>query len=64
MKLKIHNVSGYQPGSIISVDDIDGVPAERFWRNRLKDAKIDNCVEIVKPRAQRKREGVENADNC
>lgn len=26
--------------------DSDGVPIERYWRDRFKDAPIDNCLEI------------------
>jgi hypothetical protein len=28
-------------------DDGKGNPLESFWRNRLKDAKLDNCIEVV-----------------
>ncbi len=49
MKLKINNVAGYQTGSTYTIKtDQNGVPLERFWRNRLKDAKTDKCVEVVK----------------
>ncbi len=27
--------------------DKDGTPVERYWRDRLKDAKKDMCVEFV-----------------
>ena len=54
MKLKINNVRGYS--GIIDVADNNGIPVERFWRNRLKDAGIDNCVEVVKPRAKKTKE--------
>lgn len=47
MKLKINNVSGYS-GTVEIKTDVNNIPLERFWRRRLKDAKIDNCVEIVK----------------
>lgn len=51
IKLKINSVPGY--AGIISVQtDDNGVPLERFWRNRLKDAKADNCVEVVTTRTQ------------
>lgn len=48
MKLKINNVPGYSGVININADE-NGVPLERFWRNRIRDAKTDNCVEIVKP---------------
>ncbi len=35
--------------SIISVEaDKEGIPLNIFWRNRLRDSEIDNCVEIIK----------------
>lgn len=49
IKLKINKVPGYA-GTVTVQTDNNDVPLERFWRNRLKDAKADNCVEIVKPR--------------
>jgi len=33
--------------AIIEINDQDGVPTDLFWRNRLKDSAIDNCIEIV-----------------
>ena len=50
MKLKINNVKGFS--GTITVEDNGGVPVERFWRNRLKDAETDNCVEVVKTSAK------------
>lgn len=54
MKLKINNVPGYS--GTIDIEDVKGIPTNPFWRKRLKDAKTDNCVEVVKPpRGTRKR---------
>ena len=30
--------------------DREGIPLDVTWRRRLRDAKIDNCCEIVKTR--------------
>ncbi len=51
MKLKLNQpMKGYETGRTVTVQtDADGVPLEKFWRRRLRDAKIDNCVEVVKP---------------
>lgn len=57
MNLKINNVPGFS--GTITIEDNAGIPVDRFWRNRLKDAKIDNCVEVVKPRARAKKETAE-----
>lgn len=34
----------------ISVDMKDGVIIDPFWRARLRDSEIDNCVSIIKPK--------------
>jgi hypothetical protein len=34
-------------GTIIEINDEHGVPTDLFWRNRLKDSAIDNCIEVV-----------------
>jgi len=50
MKLKLNQpMAGYEAGRTVTVQtDASGVPLEKFWRRRLRDAKIDNCVEVVK----------------
>lgn len=47
MKLKINNVPGHS-GTVSIQTDENGVPLEKFWRNRLRDAATDNCVEVIK----------------
>lgn len=53
MKLKLnhnynYNGKSYTKGSIIDVKvDENSIPTIRFWRNLLKDSKVDNCVEIL-----------------
>ena len=45
-------------GHIMDIDtDKDGVPLSQYWRNRIKDAKEDGCVEIItnKPSTDKKR---------
>lgn len=59
MKLKLNlNIkyknTEYKKDSIIEVEDIDNVPTDLFWRNRLKDSAIDNCVEIVLTKKDKK----------
>jgi hypothetical protein len=29
------------------IGDSENVPLDLFWRNRLKDSAVDNCVSIV-----------------
>lgn len=39
---------GVAKGKMITVSvDRDGTPLDKNWRRRLKDSKIDGCVEIV-----------------
>jgi hypothetical protein len=53
MKLKINSVPGYSGAVTIQTDGND-IPLDKFWRNRLKDAKTDNCVEVIPPTTTRK----------
>lgn len=46
-------MKGYNGVVTIAVDS-DGVPLSKFWRNRLKDSEIDNCVEVIKPSQTKK----------
>ncbi len=49
MKLKINSVKGYNAGQVVTVQtDSHGIPLDKFWRRRIKDAETDNCVEAVK----------------
>ena len=48
IKIQINNVAGLS-GTRNIMADSDGVPLDRVWRKRLRDAKIDNCIEIIKP---------------
>lgn len=47
LTLNINNVPGYS-GTVTIDADKNGTPLQKFWRNRLKDAVSDNCVEVVK----------------
>lgn len=50
LRLRINKTVGvYQPGQEVDVEiDKVGIPLEKFWRDRLKDSKFDDCVSIVK----------------
>lgn len=43
---------GLPAGHVQRICCIDGVPTERYWRRRLKDSEIDNCVEVVAPKSK------------
>lgn len=53
IKLKINTnlktpQGAYKKGEIILIEaDKEGTPLNHFWRNRLKDSSIDNCVEVI-----------------
>jgi hypothetical protein len=61
LRLKINlPVGGHNAGDIIEVDaDEKGTPLEQFWRRRLTDAAIDNCVEIVIAKTEPTKKGAE-----
>ncbi len=44
---------GVGPGVIRVQKGSDGKPKDKFWRDRLEDAAIDGCCEIVKPASKK-----------
>lgn len=57
MKLKLNApLYGLAAGSVVEVQTAaDGHPVDRRWRDRLRDARIDNCVEIVQSKTKAKK---------
>ena len=49
MKIKLNtDLKQYKSGAIINIEtDSKGIPLDVFWRARLKDSEIDNCIEKV-----------------
>jgi nucleotidyltransferase/DNA polymerase involved in DNA repair len=46
----LKNLGNYKAGDLVKATvDENGKPLDKFWRQRLKDAKRDGCCEIVKP---------------
>jgi len=44
MKVIINKpLKNYAIGQIVEIN-----PSEQYWAKRLEDAKIDNCIEVVK----------------
>ena len=38
---------GYSIGAEVKIPvDEHGTPRDKYWRKRLRDSKIDNCIEI------------------
>ena len=50
-KLKLNTSLGkYPKGMVIDIKvDKAGTPLDKYWRDRIKDSTIDNCVEFTKP---------------
>lgn len=46
---------GQGPGDIRVEKGSDGQPKDKYWRDRLKDAAIDDCCELVKPSSKKKK---------
>jgi hypothetical protein len=44
---------GKDKGDIITLETKGGVIIDQFWRNRLNDSPIDNCVTIVKSKEEK-----------
>ena len=54
MKIKLLKINigmgQYEEGSIQKIKCTDdGTPINTFWRRRLRDAKVDSCVEWYRP---------------
>ncbi len=46
--VKVHRVSGFAAGQEVPVTvDDEGTPLDQFWRRRLRDAKRDQCCEVL-----------------
>lgn len=51
-------------GEVINIEtDSDGVPLIKFWRNRVKDSVIDNCISIIEEKTDSDGESVSNNKN-
>lgn len=60
MKIKLNNealakVHKKIKGGTIEISDNKGVPVDKYWRNRLKDALIDKSIEILKEKRSDKK---------
>lgn len=51
MKIKLNqDFRGFKAGKTITIKDDDGRPTDPFWRARLMDAPMDNCITVIKPK--------------
>lgn len=55
MKIKINFDFGkYTKDQVVKVQSIDGMPTDKYWRDRIKDSEIDQCVSIVQSKKSKK----------
>lgn len=49
IKIKLNrDLNGFKAGTILELScDKDGIPFNSFWRRRLFDSEIDNCIQVV-----------------
>ena len=51
------DLRGLKTGTVVKIKvDKEGTPKERYWRDRMKDAKTDNCIEVIKKKKQKSKE--------
>lgn len=55
LKIRIDKRLGsYLPGTIIKVGHNNGVPLNKYWRDRIKDSEFDGCVTVIQSEAKKK----------
>ena len=47
LRINTNSIPGFNEGDEVEAHTKDGVIKDKYWRNRLEDSKIDNCVSIV-----------------
>jgi len=60
MKIKLNQDLATPQGKLlkdqfIEIADDNGIPTDHFWRNRLKDSAIDNCIEVISTQKKDKK---------
>lgn len=43
--------------------DESGIPLDHFWRSRLKDSKIDNCVQVISKKNSNSKKQLKTTNN-
>ena len=67
MKVTVNNealagVLGIKAGGKVEVECKNGVPVDRYWRNRFRDATIDNCISLPAKKSTKKIEPKEETE--
>lgn len=57
-------VHGYKIGQKVTLEvDTNGVPLDRLWRRRVRDARLDGCIEkFVPPKPTKTQAAQEDKD--
>ncbi len=57
LKINITLTKKYKAGDVVNIRcDVNDMPEDAYWRRRLKDSEIDNCVEwVVKPKGKKSK---------
>ena len=52
MKIKLNvDLGGYKKGQVINID----LNKSMYWRRRIKDSEIDNCVTIITKKEKKQK---------
>lgn len=54
-----YELNGHKKGSKIKIRTKDGVPVDPYWRERLKDSKMDKCIEFCNKGKKKETKEVE-----
>lgn len=57
IKLKVlKDIPGHKAGKVVDVEVNGGIAVDKFWRKRMRDAAIDQCVEVVKAKKSTRKD--------
>jgi len=55
LSLRINKrLASYEPGTIVKVRHDNGIPHDRYWRDRIRDSEFDDCVTVIKSAEKKK----------
>lgn len=60
----VHGFFHHKNGDVVKLDTVaPGVPKDIYWRRRIRDAKTDGCIKVLKPaKKNRKVDAAKGAD--
>ncbi len=55
LKIIVNKKMGfYEAGTIVKVQHNQGIPVDKYWRDRIKDSAFDDCVTVIQPADKKK----------